>query len=88
LVNLRKIYNSLKDGMSAVPDWFDVDPVSVDKGSEALKNKLKGKKKEEEAKSEPEVEAIASGPCPNTGEVVTEAICAACNSRQGCPVWE
>lgn len=52
-------------------------------GMQKQKAKLK-----EEKKSEPEVEAMASDPCPNTGEVVTEAVCAACKSRPGCPVWE
>jgi hypothetical protein len=47
LVQLGKIYNSLKDGMSAAADWFDVvesAPAPAASGNEALKEKLKAKK--------------------------------------------
>jgi hypothetical protein len=30
LVNLKKIYNSLKDGMSSAADWFELAPAGVD----------------------------------------------------------
>jgi len=46
LVNLRKIYNSLKDGMSVMADWFEVDDVKAD-ASASLKDKIKGKEKAE-----------------------------------------
>lgn len=51
LVQLGKIYNSLKDGMSAPADWFDIaeqaqGQTTATSGTEALKDKLKasGKK--------------------------------------------
>ena len=46
LVNLRKIYNSLKDGMSVMADWFDKEDVKAD-ASASLKDKIKGKEKAE-----------------------------------------
>ena len=88
LVNLRKIYNSLKDGMSGVADWFDVDPVSVDKGSEALKNKLKGKKKEEEPPKEEESKPEELVACPDKSAMVPASECVGCKKREGCPAHE
>lgn len=47
MVNLGKIYNSLRDGMSVAADWFEaVEPsAGANSGNEALKEKLrKGKK--------------------------------------------
>lgn len=41
LVNLRKIYNSLKDGMSTAADWFEV--ASKTTASETLKDRIKDK---------------------------------------------
>lgn len=47
LVSMRKIYNSLKDGMSTVADWFEASSEqptitpSENKGAAGLKNKLK-----------------------------------------------
>lgn len=40
LVQLRKVYNSLKDGMSSPVDWFQADPGAA---PETLKDKLKAK---------------------------------------------
>lgn len=50
IVSLRKIYNSLKDGMSGPADWFEVEEQSAEKGNvnDTLKNKLKERKKQEE----------------------------------------
>ena len=47
LVGLRKIYNSLSDGMSAVSDWFTVDEANsttTASGVEAAKSAMKGKR--------------------------------------------
>lgn len=46
LVQLRKIYNSLKDGMSVAADWFEVATTTeqTPDGNAGLKEKLKGKK--------------------------------------------
>ena len=47
VVSLGKIYNSLKDAMSAPGDWFQIETVeqSEEKGVDALKSKLKTEKK-------------------------------------------
>lgn len=56
VVQLRKIFNSLKDGMSQPGDWFNaVGEPEKKKGEESLKEKLASKKeKESEPKPEPE----------------------------------
>jgi hypothetical protein len=44
IVNLRKVYNSLKDGMSSAADWFEVEQAPEPEGKTAtdrLANKLK-----------------------------------------------
>ena len=97
LVSLRKIYNSLKDGMSGPMDWFDVvvtegqtpDP------SASLKSKLKGKAEKKGPADVPEPPPTATGsdmmapePCPNNPETTyTKEYCAACKKFVGCPVW-
>lgn len=90
LVSLRKVYNSMKDGMSNPADWFEsvnnVDEKDHDDKSAALKHKLKSKK-DAETKPEP-AEEMAPAECPeNTGTIYTKGYCDACAKRQGCPVW-
>ena len=51
MVNLGKIYNSLKDGMSTASEWFDIpkEPTKKTvskKGKDALKEKLEGDTKQ------------------------------------------
>lgn len=51
VVGLRKIYNSLKDGMSTLSDWFEVEPEKEEEkktGVEAAKAALKKVSKPEE----------------------------------------
>jgi hypothetical protein len=84
VVNLRKIYNSLKDGMSVPADWFEVVPIVEDdtrKGADGLKDRLKKGKKEE-----PGDDGMFE--CPDTGKMITAAKCEGCPKREGCPVWE
>lgn len=84
LVQLRKIYNSLKDGMSAAADWFDIteQPKAAD-ASAGLKDKLKGKQIKQEHSDE-----LAPAPCPEEPEsTFLKSHCDACAKRQGCPVW-
>jgi hypothetical protein len=88
LVNLRKIYNSLKDGMSGVADWFEVEQGSVDKGSEALKSKLKSKKKEDEPPKEEELKPEELVACPDKSAMVPAINCVECKHREGCPAHE
>lgn len=84
LVQLRKIYNSLKDGMSVASDWFDVTEPQNDADSSAgLKDKLKGKQIKQEHSDE-----LAPAPCPEEPEsTFLKSHCDACAKRQGCPVW-
>ena len=82
LVQLRKIYNSLKDGMSAPADWFEtVQSESAPDPNAGLKDKLKGKKQSEAEQ--------APAPCPENPETTyTKEHCDKCGSRQMCKVWE
>jgi hypothetical protein len=59
VIALRKIYNSLKDGMSSAADWFEVEPVAEAQtgGAEGLKAALRGGKKKHEAPPEPDLAA-------------------------------
>ena len=69
-VQLTKIYNSLKDGMSAAADWFEseqaaggqAEPAKAAAGVEGLKGRIKGAatKAPEPAKSEPPAAMPAS----------------------------
>lgn len=84
LVQLRKIYNSLKDGMSSVPDWFESISTDAEKPN-TLKDKLK-KKTDSEKPAEPE--ELAKGECPdNPGTTYNQDHCEKCGKRQGCPAW-
>lgn len=81
-LNLRKVYNSLKDGMSSPGDWFEsTAPAESLDATANLKEKLKGKKAEGGE--------YAPGLCPDKDpeETMTKAFCDACKSRLGCPVW-
>ena len=96
LVNLRKIYNSLKDGMSAPADWFEVDEkADQTKGATGLKDKLRQQKAKggdtvtaATTASEGTPEEYAPGPCPDRpGDTMSKAFCDTCAKRVGCPVW-
>lgn len=87
LVQLRKVYNSIKDGMSSATDWFEVladkEETKTD-ASESLKDKIKNAK----AKGAEDVPKMAATPCPDNPEVTyTEKQCAKCEKRPGCPSW-
>jgi hypothetical protein len=83
LVQLRKVYNSIKDGMSAPADWFEVADQQGGKtdANTSLKDKLKGKKTEKD-------EEMAPAECPeNPGTTYTKTHCQECGSREMCKVW-
>jgi hypothetical protein len=94
LIQLRKIYNSMRDGMSAAADWFEAaagteDP-KPDKVAD-LKEKIRGgkKAKEPEQQSLSEADELAPGPCPNNpGDTYKKSFCDGCPQRTGCPTWE
>ncbi len=78
LVQLRKVYNSMRDGMSGVADWFEIPEKNKPENSN-LKDKLKANKKMEE---------IAAAPCPDNPETTyTKDHCDTCEKRSGCPAW-
>lgn len=67
VVSLRKIYNSLKDGMSGPADWFEAPEQATDESKpgtvENLKDKLRNRKKQE-PEAAPQTEETAT-PLPN-----------------------
>ena len=60
LVELGKIYNSIKDGMSKRSDWFDVPASQVDTSdlSEKIKQRMEGKEPSETFKKELEKQGM------------------------------
>lgn len=55
VISLRKIFNSLKDGMSSPADWFEfeVEEVNGLSQTDKIKDKLRGKKKDSEFTKSP-----------------------------------
>lgn len=89
LIQLRKIYNSMKDGMSSAGDWFETVAPAEEKAdaSKSLKDKIKAKNGKEQAKAE-ETQEMAPNPCPNNGNnTYTKSYCDGCPERPGCPAW-
>lgn len=99
LVNLRKVYNSLKDGMSGPADWFEVVVEPQVDATQNLKDKIKAREKktpmpaspQEQVDEDSEVansEEMAPGECPNAPSTVfLKSHCDQCKSRVGCPAW-
>lgn len=102
MVGLRKIYNSLKDAMSSIPDWFEVEaPAEGAKktGIEAAKESLKKKQGATTAPQENTPPAGAQSDnalesrlvkCPNDDgqEKAIEYCDNICTRQQGCPALE
>jgi len=94
IIQLRKIYNSLKDGMSTPADWFEMSaPIAEETApadaSASLKEKVRQGLKRHREPEPPDVPdpEILSAPCPNTGEQYTDTYCTGCPDRKGCPAW-
>jgi len=84
IISLKKIYISLKDGMSSAADWFDVIESKSADSNAGLKEKLKGTAKKEE----PVAEESAPAECPeNPGTTFLKTYCDKCASREMCKVW-
>ena len=81
LIQLRKIFNSLKDGMSSPADWFEtVAEVGADAAGATLKEKIK---KTQGGQNQPPEGKVN---CPNLDNTpVTKAACEGCSQREGCP---
>lgn len=102
VIGLRKIYNSLKDGMSSAGDWFEASETPAQeapkKGNESLKGSLKGKQKAAQPPPPPEPSAepeasetpmeFAPSECPDRpGDTMSAEYCSGCPKRDGCPAW-
>jgi hypothetical protein len=89
LIQLRKIYNSLKDGMSSAADWFEIAEAQTDEKS-GLKEKIKAAAYKKEGKQETSADDTTPAPAPCPDEPSTtyfKAHCDKCEKRPGCPVW-
>lgn len=89
MVSLRKIYNSLKDAMSTIADWFEVEvqkETSKTTGTEAAKEALKGMgKKDTPSPTRPLTESLT---CPADQEPRTVGWCRDnCLTNVDCQVW-
>jgi len=71
MVNMRKIYNSLKDGMSTPADWFEMgeEPTPGDKVS-SLKDKIKGATPPKEQEKKLDEKDFATLPSHEWGKVL------------------
>lgn len=84
LIQLRKVYNSMKDGMSTAAEWFEVESLPPDT---SLADKLKAAKGKSAPPQDKEVEMCPS-PCPDRPEdTMTKEFCDNCKAREGCPAW-
>lgn len=85
VISLRRIWHSIKDGMSDPSEWFDLEetpstaaakPAAPEKGAAGLKSKLKKKVAAEDAAAapaQPEPETTTTDDQP-TAEIVKEAV--------------
>jgi len=103
LLQLRKVYNSIKDGMSSPADWFEMAPPppaedANNKPVVSLKDRVRQRVvKQVEPTDVPDTAQDVndtlngerlSGECPNNpGERYTTKFCAGCPDRNGCPAW-
>lgn len=90
LIGLRKIYNSLKDGMSSAADWFEMAQQEEKKAdaNESLKEKIRKNKTAQQTEAKEEEDDLSPSPCPDNESVTyKKSHCDACSSRQGCPSW-
>ena len=101
VVSLRKVFNSLRDGMSSASDWFEIAESEVPdqslKGADAAKDALKRHRrtklemdaaKQAEGGGQVDPPPGAQVTCPKTGELTfVSAFCDSgeCPDRNGCP---
>ena len=98
LIALRKIFNSLKDGMSSQADWFEQDQSasgsSKKPGVDELKAKLRSKKEKDpppvaEATTETEMPEFGEEDivvCPYTKDPIVHDLCGTCQVKDHCDV--
>jgi len=103
LIQLRKVYNSIKDGMSSPADWFETaPPPPAEDAAAAATASLKARVRQKIRKAQDDIVVqdenrddvpefdppLLSGDCPRSpGDRYTEKVCAACPERDGCPAW-
>ena len=103
VVSLRKIFNSIRDGMSTPADWFEtIDAKTADTpkttGAEALKRAIKDKPKsppQEDSRPAPSVQIVVEDPipgeqilCPYSEKSVDTSFCLnACADKAECKAW-
>lgn len=103
IIAFRKIYASIKDGMSEPKDWFDLP---TDTGAESPAQTEAATTEQEESPAKPAGKKRAKNPeppfepdakqaseslieCPDRGgSMIDEWECAGCAHRQGCSSWE
>ena len=67
IIRLRKVYSSLKDGMSSPEEWFEPEEKpTAEKASASEKKSLKDKLKERKAATESETPRLEEAPAPQT----------------------
>lgn len=95
IINLRKIWTSLRDGMSRPDDWFEPEDVAnsattadivsrVDDAPEAAGLSAEEEQNIDEANST----SAYFITCPDNGKQVDELECPNCPKREKCPAWE
>lgn len=87
-VRLRKIFNSIKDGMSTPADWFEVEQQATGQqksGTDKAKDALKGKQAPKPAEPSDQPEALGTVHCPQVDAVIQASKCLSCPSQAGCP---
>lgn len=79
IVSLRKVYNSLKDGMSSISDWFEGAPAQPAKEPAPVSRNEEAKAKLRKTKEESAQETATSGAtpdlCPICQKLRVEGVC-------------
>lgn len=102
VVSLRKIFRSLKDGMSAPEDWFKKHEEKTEEAPEVVKHGVAGLKAKLKKNDEPKVESLSSKKepkkqhtvsedtisCPlENGKVISVIACESCTKSADCPEY-
>jgi len=94
--NFRKIYTSIKDGMSEPKDWFDLPkeqdkpapkPATKKRAAKSIEQEAPAHEPAPEQPQKPTGEEETLITCPNTGRGKPAWACNNCMDRDGCPAW-
>lgn len=92
VVALRKIHNSLRDGMSKAGDWFPTGETKVATGESGAASDAGSSGGQAPPTGTPE-KVLSKNACPNLvgtdreGQQEDETVCKECVNRLGCPGW-